>query len=272
MGKISQGACAVVTGAGSGIGRAFALEIAGRNGKVLCADINLTSALETVEQIRQNGRQAWAVACDVSKLEQVEALVILAERHFGGPANLVVNNAGIGVGGRPIGALSLEDWQITMNVNLWGVIHGCQVFASRFRTLGRGGIVNVASAASFAAAPLMGPYNVTKAGVLSLTETLAAEMAGTNIHVTALCPSFVKTNIVANGRIPAATANTATRLMERTGVSPESVVRKALDGLDCGHLYVVPQFDARAIWWVKRMAPTLYTRVVGRLGRRLPRA
>lgn len=272
MRSISQQALAVVTGAGSGIGRAFALELANRGSKVVCADINPQSAEETAELIRQKSQLAWAVTCDVSQLEQVEALAATASRHFGAPANLIVNNAGIGVGGRGIDELSQDDWKITMDVNLWGVIHGCRVFVPAMKSRGRGGVINVASAASFAAAPFMGPYNVTKAGVLSLTETLAAELAGTAIRVTALCPSFVKTNIVTNGRIPAATSDTASRLMASTGVSPESVVRKTLKGLDRGQLYVVPQLDARAIWWIKRMAPAMYTRGVGVLGRRIPRA
>lgn len=272
MRSLSQQALAVVTGAGSGIGRAFALELAQRGSKVVCSDINTESAEETVELIRQKAGSAWAVGCDVSQREQVEALAAKAACHFDSPANLVVNNAGIGVGGRTIDELSEEDWKLTIDINLWGVIHGCTVFLPAMRAQGRGGVINVASAASFAAAPFMGPYNVSKAGVLSLSETLAAEVAGSDIRVTVLCPSFVKTNIITNGRIPAATSGTAARLMASSGVSAESVVLKTLRALDRGQLYVVPQFDARAIWWIKRMAPAIYTRGIGKLGRRLPRA
>lgn len=267
--KVSHQALAVVTGAGSGIGRAFALELVKRGGRVVCADINLASAQETVKLIEAEGGEAFAFACDVGKLAQVEKLAAFAEQSLGGPASLIINNAGIGIGGKAIGEVSMEDWKFTMDVNLWGVIHGCHVFAPLLRKAGRGGIINVASTASFAAAPTMGPYNVTKAAVLALTETLSAEMAGTGIHVSALCPTFVKTNIVKDGRITGGSADFAAKLIARTGVSPESVVQKTLTALDRNQLYVVPQLEAKAIWGAKRLAPGLYTRGAGLLNRAL---
>lgn len=285
--KISKGANAVVTGAGSGIGRAFALEIVRRGGRVVVADINLERAQETVELIKDlvAGKlknpdlvfvdQAWAFQCDVSDLEQVEALALEAERVFGGDAehsaiDLVVNNAGVGIGGKPIGAISIEDWKWTLGVNLWGVIHGCHVFAPRLRQKGKRskcGIINVASTASFAAAPLMGPYNVTKAGALALSETLAAELAGSGVSVTALCPTFVKTNIANDGRIEAGSSELAKKIMEWTGRSADSVVKETLNALDKGQLYVLPQIDARIIWRMKRFMPGSYTKGAGALAR-----
>ncbi|MBU1267655.1 MAG: SDR family NAD(P)-dependent oxidoreductase [Gammaproteobacteria bacterium] len=289
--KISKGANAVVTGAGSGIGRAFALEIVRRGGRVVCADINLERAQETVDLIMGMvaGKmknpdlvfvpQAWAVKCDVSKLKDVEALADKAERVFTGTEggtdgdtaiDLVVNNAGVGAGGKPVGETTIDDWKWTIGVNLWGVIHGCHVFAPRLRKKGatsKCGIINVASTASFAAAPLMGAYNVTKAGALALSETLAAEMAGTGVNVTALCPTFVKTNITKDGRIDAASNKLANQLMEWTGVSADGVVKETLNALDKGQLYVLPQLDARMIWRMKRLMPRSYTRGAGLLAR-----
>lgn len=267
----SRQAKAVVTGAGSGIGRAFALEIAARGGQVVCADIRLDQAQETVALIgRLNG--AHALACDVSRLEDVEQLASEAERLLGAPADLLVNNAGVGIGGKPVGEIGIEDWRWALGVNLWGVIHGCHVFAPRLRALGHGGIINVASAASFAAAPLMGPYNVSKAGALALSETLAAELAGSGVAVTALCPTFVKTNIVRDGRIAEGSSRFASKLMRWSGVSPESVVRKTLDALDRGEPYVLPQLDARLVWRGKRLAPVTYQRGAALLGRLMKRA
>ncbi len=265
--KPSKQSKAVVTGAGSGIGRAFALELSRRGGQVVCADINLTSARETIALIEASGGKAWAAKCDVGQLAQVQALAATAEKHFGSPPTLIINNAGIGIGGKAIGEVTMEDWKFTMDVNLWGVIHGCHVFAPKLRSLGRGGIINVASTASFAAAPTMGPYNVTKAAVLALTETLSAEMAGTGIHVTTLCPTFVKTNIVKDGRIEGGHADFAAKLIARTGSSPEGVVKKTLDALDRNQLYVLPQIEARMIWRAKRLTPALYTRGAGLLNR-----
>jgi len=265
--KLSHQAAAIVTGAGSGIGQAFAIEIAKRGGKVVCADINLISAQQTVALITAKGGKAVAVDCDVTVLANVEALAQQAEQWFGQPANLVINNAGVGAGGLPIGEISMDDWHWVMGVNLWGVIHGCHVFSQKLRALGRGGIINVASTASFAAAPLMGPYNVTKAAVLALTETLAAEMSGTGVSVTALCPTLVQTNIARDGRISAESSGFAEKLMKWTGVPADGVVRKTLDALDRDQLYVLPQIEARLIWRMKRLLPRSYAKGAGLLSR-----
>ena len=265
--KPSHGASAVVTGAGSGIGRAFAIELARRGGRVVCSDINPDSAAETAQLIRTAGGQAWSTACDVRSLESMQLLAGVALAELGQAPDLVINNAGIGAGGRRIGEFGIEDWQATIDVNLWGVIHGCHVFVPLLRRRGHGGILNVASTASFAAAPKMGAYNVTKAAVLALTETLAAELADTGVRVSALCPTFVKTNIVRDGRIDDGTSRMAAQLMSWTGVSADRVARTALDGLDRGQLYVLPQLDARMVWRLKRYAPVSYARGAGLMGR-----
>ena len=265
--KRSHKACAVVTGAGSGIGEAFAHELARRGGRVVCSDINPVTAEATAAAIRANGGEAVAYACDVSKLEQVERLAEQAEAWLGCPVDMVINNAGVGAGGLNIGAIPMEDWHWVMGVNMWGVIHGCHVFAPKIRALGRGGIINVCSTASFAAAPLMGPYNVSKAAVLALSETLAAEMSGTGVAVTALCPTFVKTNIARDGRIPEGKSDFAAKLMQWTGIPAERVAKTTLNAMDRGQLYVLPQFDARTIWRTKRLLPAVYTRGAGLLSR-----
>ncbi|WP_026919342.1 SDR family NAD(P)-dependent oxidoreductase [Gordonia shandongensis] len=266
----SHDADAVVTGAGSGIGRAFALELARRGGRVLCADIDADRAAHTAARIVGAGGIAQSHRCDVADRRQVEDLARAAERMFDGPPTLVINNAGVGIGGRTVGDVGVDDWNWALGINLWGVVHGCEVFTPLVRRARRGGIINVASAAGFAAAPSMGPYNVSKAGVVSLSETLAAEVAGSGSAVTVLCPTFVKTNVARDGRITAAGRGLASTLMAWTGVSPESVAAQTLDANDLGRLYVVPQLDATVIWHLKRHAPALYTRGAGVLARFLP--
>lgn len=265
--KISSQACAVVTGAGSGIGRAFALEIAARGGRVVCSDIRLETAQETADSIIAGGGEALTVLCDVSDLKSVEALAHKAEQWLDGPVDLVINNAGVGAGGKPVGEIPMEDWQWVLGANLWGVVHGCHVFAPRLRALKRGGIVNVCSTASFAAAPMMGPYNVSKAAVLALSETLAAELSGSGVSISALCPTFVQTNITRDGRISGKSTQLADRLMRWTGISASRVARTTLDALDRGQLYVLPQLDARLIWRLKRYVPAGYARGLGLIGR-----
>lgn len=262
----SRGADAVVTGAGSGIGAAFALELAARGGRVVCSDIDENAARGTAAEITAAGGDATGLRCDVSLIEDVQALADAAQTWFGGPPTLVINNAGVGAGGTPIGEVSLEDWNWVLGVNLWGPIHGCHVFTPILRAAETDqprGIINVASAAAFGAAPGMAAYNVSKAGTLSLSETLAAELSGTGIEVTALCPTFVKTNIVESGRITDGSTALADKLMRWTGFSPQKVARMCLDTNDRGGLYCMPQPDARIGWGIKRFTPTVYTRAVG---------
>lgn len=275
MGKRSHDAAAVITGAGSGIGAAFAVELAARGGRVVCSDIDELAAQRTVDAITDQGGDAVALRCDVSRLEDVQELARRSQAWFQGPPTLVINNAGVGAGGTPIGETSLQDWVWTVGINLWGPIHGCHVFAPILRDAVPSdqprGIINVASAAAFGAAPSMGAYNVSKAGVLSLSETLAAELSGTGIAVTVLCPTFVKTNILHagsdSGRITAASTDLADRLMRWTGMSPARVARACLNAHDRGDLYCMPQLDAKIGWGVKRFVPTTYTRSVGLISR-----
>ncbi|MEU2035655.1 SDR family NAD(P)-dependent oxidoreductase [Nocardia amamiensis] len=267
----THGARAVITGAGSGIGRAFALAIAARGGQVICADIDEARADETVALIeRDHPGAAHAFRCDVARREDVELLAHFADTLFERPVSLVINNAGVGIGGKPVGRIGFDNWQWALDINLWGVVHGCEVFAPRLRATGRGGIINVASAAGFAAAPSMAAYNVSKAGVLSLSETMAAELHGTGVAVTVLCPTFVRTNVARDGRITKESAQLADFLMRWTGFSPERVARTALDAHDRGQLYVLPQLDARVVWLLKRHFPARYTYVLGLLDRLLP--
>lgn len=263
----SHNALAVVTGAGSGIGAAFAVELGRRGGSVVCSDIDEVAAQRTVDAITELGAKAVAVRCDVSQFDDVAALAREAQAWFGAPPTLVINNAGVGAGGAPIGEVPLEDWSWTLGINLWGPIHGCQVFTPILREAEPShaprGIINVASAAAFGAAPGMAAYNVSKAGVLSLSETLAAELSGTAVRVTVLCPTFVKTNIVESGRISTASSDLANTLMRWTGLTAEKVARVCLDTHDRGDLYCMPQIEAKIGWNIKRLAPGVYTRAAG---------
>lgn len=269
--KISRGALAVVTGAGSGIGAAFAVELGKRGGAVVCSDIDEAAAQRTADAITAQGAKAVAIRCDVSQFDDVQALAVQSQSWFAGPPTLVINNAGVGAGGTAIGETPLDDWLWTLGINLWGPIHGCHVFTPILRdaepTDAPRGIINVASAAAFGAAPGMAAYNVSKAGVLSLSETLAAELAGTPVRVTVLCPTFVKTNILESGRISEHSGELAGKLMRWAGLSAEKVARTCLEAHDRGELYCMPQIDAKVGWNIKRLAPQSYTRAAGLVSR-----
>lgn len=260
----SQNAFAVITGAGSGIGRSFALELACRGGHIVCADINLEAAQATVDLIQaQTSSNAYAVQCDVGVKEHVQALAEQAEQLLGHPVTLLINNAGVGLGGK-FDEVSLEDWQWCMHVNLWGVIHGCHYFVPKLKQNGGGAIINVASAAGFTAAPEMTAYNVTKSSVLALSETLSAELRSANIRVNVLCPTLVPTNIMKNGRLPTSYSGLADKLlMNHAFMSSDHVAIKTLNQLDANKLYTIPQPDAKLFWWMKRISPQLYAKLLG---------
>ena len=267
--KPSESAAAVVTGAASGIGRSFAYEIIRRGGSVICADVNEQGAKEVAAELSELGQGlAIPYGCDVRDAKQVEQLAEEADSLLQRPVSLLVNNAGVWVGGR-MGEVSLEDWHWCVDVNLWGVIHGCHFFTPKLRNLGHGGIINVASVASYAAVPTFTTYNVTKAAVAALSETMAAELTGTDINITVLCPTAVKTNIIENGNLPSETGNLASNIMGKWmfSESPDEVARQTLTALDKKQLYMMPQFDSRLVWRMKRYAPNLYTKAVGEIYR-----
>ncbi len=249
---------AVVTGAGSGLGRALCLTLASRGGRVVVSDVNEAEARETVRRVGLAGGEAWAVACDVTRAEQVDALAAECERHLGG-VDLVVNNAGVAVAGQ-VGRLPLAEWKRVLDVNLWGVIHGCHSFVPLLRRQGSGHVLNIASAAGLLSAPFMAPYNVSKAAVVSLSESLFAEVQPAGIGVSVVCPLFFRTNIAATWHAePDAEGERlralAARLVDRSPVGPEEIARACLEGVERGDFYVVPMRAGRWLWRLKRLSP-----------------
>lgn len=249
----------IITGAASGFGRALAIELGRRGGSLVLSDINLTALDETAKLAREAGASTvTTVRCDVSKIEDVEALATAAGS---APIDLVVNNAGISSGGL-VGEIPLDAWRKTIDIDLWGVIYGCHVFVPILRKQGHGAILNVASAAGLLAAPRMAAYNVAKAGVVSLSETLAAELSRTNISVTVLCPTFVKTNIAADGLFAdPRVKRMAEKLVER-GRPVEEVVKKTLRAVESGTLYCIPMTDGIWLWRLKRALPSAFRALI----------
>jgi short-subunit dehydrogenase len=256
--KITAGSRSVLTGAGSGLGRALAEELAARGGDLVLSDVDVAGAEETARRCLARGaRSARALRCDVTRPAELEALAAAA----GGPIDLVVNNAGVSSGGR-IGEQSLDDFRWTVEVDLFGVVHGCHAFVPLLRRQGRGHVLNVASAAGLVHAPRMAAYNVAKAGVVALSETLAAELAGSGVGVTVLCPTFFKTAIVSSGRFADAdTRDLAEKLIAR-GIDAPTVARAALASVERGELYSVPMADGRWAWRLRRAAPGSFHRLV----------
>jgi len=250
--KLPARARAVVTGGGSGFGRAVALELASRGARVLITDVDQTLAEETAELLSKRGAEAEVMRVDVASADQVEAMAVRADQLWGG-TDVLVNNAGIAVVGE-FDQIPLEKWKLQVDINLMGVIYGCHHFVPRMRKNASGSyILNVASSAGLLAAPMMSPYNVTKAGVVALSETLYAELGNAKIHVTALCPTFFRTNIHTRAQSFGGNAGKRTdKLVTQAKWSAEEIAVHAVDGLLSHQLYVIPQLDGKIMWRTKR--------------------
>jgi NAD(P)-dependent dehydrogenase (short-subunit alcohol dehydrogenase family) len=218
--KDFQDKVAVVTGAASGIGRALA-ERCGQEGmKVVLADVEESALKQAEEELKASGAQVLAVRTDVSQADEVEALAKITFDTFGA-VHLLFNNAGVGAG-TTVWESSLADWQWVLGVNLWGVIYGIHFFVPRMLAQdSEGHIVNTASSAGLIASSGLGIYKVSKHGVVTLSETLALELAarGSKLKVSVLCPEWVNTHIMdAERNRPPALANAP----EEQHVSPET--------------------------------------------------
>lgn len=191
-----EGRVAVVTGAASGIGLAMARRLARAGMKLALADIEGDALEAAARPLREAGGEVATRVTDVSDASAVEALRDLTLDTFGG-VHVVCNNAGVGGGAGPLWTLTQKDWDYTFGANLHGVIHGIRLFAPLLVEQNEGHIVNTASMAGLVALGNMGPYNVTKYGVVALSETLFEDLrnADSDVGVSVLCPAFVRTQI-----------------------------------------------------------------------------
>ena len=255
--------CCVLTGAASGLGRAFALELADRGARLVLADVAEDGLAETAKLAAERGGAMKTLRCDVAKLDDMKNLHATATE-FLSSVDLLINNAGVAVGGA-VGEIPIEDWEWITGINQWGVIYGCHLFLPDMKKRGRGHLLNVASIAAFACAGEMGPYNVTKAAVVALSETLAGELIGTGVGVSVLCPFFFSTNIAKNARSGsrAVSAESVEKLMKRTPVQAGQVAKLALRACERGQLYVFPHREAKAIATVKRFMPETLLKKIG---------
>jgi len=190
-----DGKVAVVTGGASGIGRAVARRLAREGMKLTLVDIELGPLEQAAAELEDAGTEVLTQRVDVADAGQMDALAATVLDHFGA-VHLVCNNAGVASGG-PMWELSTADWEFVLRVNLWGVIHGVRVFTKHLIAQDEGHIVNTASLAGLISVPGLGPYNVTKHGVVTLSETLHGELAalGSKVGVSVLCPGFVSTRL-----------------------------------------------------------------------------
>ncbi len=256
------GRLVLVTGAGSGIGRATAFAFAEAGARVIAVDRDGEAAARTAELSRLVGaRDAWAETADVSDEQAMEKLAAKVAAEYG-VVDVLVNNAGIGLSGSFFDTTP-EDWRKVLDVNLWGVIHGCRLFGRQMAERGQGGhIVNTASAAAFQPSRVLPAYSTSKAAVLMLSECLRAELAGQGIGVTAVCPGLVNTNITATARFAGADAEEEQRRRQRTtrlygmrNYPPEKVADAILEAVVRNRAVVPVTPEARGARLASRFLP-----------------
>lgn len=254
-----KGNTAFVTGGASGIGLALCRAFGARGMNVALVDIEAAACTEAVEALRRDGINIIGMTCDVSNRA---ALAEAAAKTFStfGNVHILCNNAGVSRAG-PIESIASSDWDWVIGVNLKGLIHGLQVFLPHMKTHGEPGhIVNTASINGVVGTALAGPYSATKFAAVGISEVLAAELAATSIGVSVLCPSWVKTRMLDNGRNrPSqfggpialdrdggnAERNKRYAQALANGLDPAEVAEMVLAAIEAGRLYVFTHADRR---------------------------
>ncbi|WP_371593086.1 SDR family oxidoreductase [Streptomyces virginiae] len=262
------GQLVLVTGAASGIGRATAFAFAEAGARVVAVDRDAEGAARTADMSRLVGAaEAWAECVDVSDEQAMEKLAAKVAAEYG-IVDVLVNNAGIGLSGSFLDTTA-EDWKKVLDVNLWGVIHGCRIFGKQMAERGQGGhIVNTASAAAYLPSRTLPAYSTSKAAVLMLSECLRAELASKSIGVSAICPGIVNTNITATSRFAGVDEAEEKRRQERSSrlyglrnFPPEKVADAILRAVVRNEAVVPVTPESKGALWMSRFAPRALRRI-----------
>jgi 2-hydroxycyclohexanecarboxyl-CoA dehydrogenase len=281
------GATALVTGAGSGIGRAVAVELARKGSRVVAVDVCGETAEKTalacgeVGRGRPSstpaerrlpsrgvevGRGAVALDCDVSDNGAVVALAARVAAEVG-PIDILVNNAGVGMSAR-LTDMTLDDWHWIRGVNLDGVLHCCLAFGPGMLEQGHGHVVNVSSGLAYTPRATEPAYVTTKAGVLALSRCLRADWGRAGVGVSAVCPGVINTPIIDATRFLGDQAATAekTRTWFARGHPPELVAADVVSAIRHDKAVVPVGWEAKLGWWAQRFAPVRVQQAVARVG------
>ncbi len=257
--KAFRGKTALVTGAGSGIGRAFAIHLAEAGANVIATDVSAERLAALNAELRGTlerlGNRCETALLDVS---DADAFASVVAQH--GPIDVLVNNAGVGLAGE-IQEMKIADWRRVIDVNTMGVIHGIDAVYRSMVERGTGHIINVASGAGLLPRPGMVPYATSKAAVLGLSLSLQPEAAAHGVHVSVACPGYIATDIM---------AATDYRGVDGAGLQSE-IPLKPMSAADCasqilrgaarGKTLIPVTFPTRLEWWLSRLSPVLVLKI-----------
>ena len=269
--KSFEGRVAAITGAGSGIGRALAVELSRRGAHLALSDIDEAGLAETVARCEGAGVKVSSEPVDVARREAVFRWAdrVVADH---GTVNLVCNNAGVALAST-IDAMSFEDLEWLMGINFWGVVHGTKAFLPHLKAAGEGHIVNMSSVFGLISVPSQSAYNAAKFAVRGFTDALRMELEAedANVSCTTVHPGGVKTNIARNARLDPSVADMARDAADFEKIAlttPERAARRILAAVEHDRRRVLVGPDARVIDLVSRLPAGLYQSVLARGARR----
>lgn len=245
-----------ITGAGSGLGLELARAL-GRDGWSLgLFDRNLERLAAVEADLSAEGIAVLAYPGDVTQADELTVAVNSFAASRDG-LDAMINNAGVAAAGALMDT-QLEDWRWILEINFMGVVHGCRAAIPHLQRNGTGLLINVASAAAFAATPGMGSYSASKAAVLSLSETLMGELRAVGTQVSVVMPTFIKTSLLESFRGPAQTRAHAEQFMNASNYSASTAAYDLLQLAAAGRPYIVLPASARLLWRIKRWMPRFF--------------
>lgn len=260
---------AVITGAGSGIGRALAFELSAAGCKLALSDINEAAVKAVAAELKEKGREVMVDRLDVADRDAFYAYADKVMAHYG-KVNLVFNNAGVALGAT-VEQMSYEDFEWLMGINFWGVVYGTKAFLPYLKQSGEGHIVNVSSVFGLIGVPTQSAYNAAKFAVRGFTESLRMELEteGDNISCTSVHPGGIKTNIARSARMKGDMSKyTGTKGDPRENfeklfrTTPEEAASTIIKGVRANKRRVLIGSDAVAIDTMQRLLPTVYQRLM----------
>lgn len=257
----------LISGAASGLGLALARRYADAGWRVFLTDIDVAALDQAVASLHA-GDRILSQTLDVRSADDWNAARERCVAAWGG-LDVLVNNAGVATGGS-FARTPIEDWDWIIDINLKGVIRGAANFVPLFAEQGHGHVVNVASLAGLVNPPLMASYNVVKAGVVSLSETLRFELEPAGITTSVVCPSFFRTGLADGFRTPdPAIRQLMERLVTASDIPAERIAATIKQGIDAKRFLILTDRDGRVAYAVKRFLPPLFNTMVRRRGKRL---